>query len=117
MLESLLSGAAVTLQVTVLSAIVALVVAIVAGLARLSRWRAVRLVTTVYVELFRGRSEMVILDGVCATGGIDERFDEWGLDVLLTAPQKAIGAPPGVALCVFSERAIERRRSRSSIPA
>jgi alanine-glyoxylate transaminase / serine-glyoxylate transaminase / serine-pyruvate transaminase len=70
-----------------------------------------------YVELLRGRSEMVILDGVCATGGIDERFDAWGLDVLLTAPQKAISAPPGVALCVLSERAMERRRSRSSIPA
>jgi alanine-glyoxylate transaminase / serine-glyoxylate transaminase / serine-pyruvate transaminase len=70
-----------------------------------------------YVELLRGRSEMVILDGVCATGGIDERFDAWGLDVLLTAPQKAISAPPGVALCVLSERAMERRKSRSSIPA
>ncbi len=61
MLESLLSGAAVTLQVTVLSAIVALVVAFAAGLARLSRWRAVRLATTVYVELFRGTSTIVQL--------------------------------------------------------
>lgn len=61
MLESLLSGAAVTLQVTVLSAIVALVMAFVAGLARLSRWRAVRLATTVYVELFRGTSTIVQL--------------------------------------------------------
>jgi len=60
-LESLLSGAAVTLQVTVLSAIVALVVAFAAGLARLSRWRAVRLATTVYVELFRGTSTIVQL--------------------------------------------------------
>lgn len=70
-----------------------------------------------YAELLRGRGEMFILDGVCATGGIDERFDEWGLDVLLTAPQKAIGAPPGVALCLFSERAMERRRARASVPA
>ena len=72
---------------------------------------------TAYAELLRGRSELFILDGVCATGGIDERFDEWGLDVLLTAPQKAIGAPPGVALCTFSERAMERRRARASVPA
>jgi aspartate aminotransferase-like enzyme len=48
---------------------------------------------------------------------MEERFDGWGVDVLLTGPQKAIGAPPGVALCVFSERAMERRRSRKSVPA
>jgi aspartate aminotransferase-like enzyme len=72
---------------------------------------------TAYAELLRGRSELFILDGVCATGGVDECFDEWGLDVLLTAPQKAIGAPPGVALCIFSERAMERRRARTSVPA
>jgi alanine-glyoxylate transaminase / serine-glyoxylate transaminase / serine-pyruvate transaminase len=36
--------------------------------------------------------------------------------VLLTGPQKAIGAPPGVALCLFSDRALERGRSRSSVP-
>ncbi len=70
-----------------------------------------------YLEHLRGRPELVILDGVCATGGIDEPFDAWGLDVLLTAPQKAIGAPPGVALCLFSERAMARRRARSAVPA
>ncbi len=70
-----------------------------------------------YCDLLRGRKELVILDGVCATAGMDERFDEWGIDVLLTGPQKAIGAPPGVALCVFSERALERRRVRSTVPA
>ncbi len=70
-----------------------------------------------YVEILRGRPELFILDGVCATGGVDERFDEWGVDVLLTGPQKAIGAPPGLALCLFSERAMARRKGRSSVPA
>ena len=70
-----------------------------------------------YMRLLRGRDELVILDGVCATGGIDEPFDRWGIDVLLTAAQKAIGAPPGLALCLFSKRAIERRLSFTSVPA
>ncbi len=70
-----------------------------------------------YCELFRGRKELVILDGVCATGGIDEPCDTWGIDVLVTAPQKAIGAPPGLALCLFSPRAMARRRERTSLPA
>lgn len=70
-----------------------------------------------YCELLKGRGELVILDGVCATGGIDEPFDRWGVDVLLTAPQKAIGAPPGLALCLFSERALAKRRTLESVPA
>jgi len=70
-----------------------------------------------YARLLKGRPELFILDGVCATGGIDEPFDRWGVDVLLTAAQKAIGAPPGLALCLFSTRAIQRRRARSSMPA
>lgn len=70
-----------------------------------------------YAGLLRGRAELFVLDGVCATGGVDERFDEWGVDVLLTGPQKAIGAPPGLALCLFSERAMERRKARASVPA
>ena len=70
-----------------------------------------------YCDLLRGRDEMVILDGVCATGGIDEPCDAWGVDVLLSAPQKAIGAPPGVALCLFAPRAMERRRAKKTVPA
>lgn len=70
-----------------------------------------------YVRLLKGRPEIVILDGVCATGGIDEPSEAWGIDVLLTAPQKAIGAPPGLALCLFSERALARRKALPSVPA
>jgi len=70
-----------------------------------------------YAGLFRGRQELLILDGVCATGALDEPFDRWGVDVLLTAAQKAIGAPPGLALCLFSERAMRQRRLRPTVPA
>ena len=70
-----------------------------------------------YADLLRGRDELFILDGVCATGGVDEPFDRWGVDVLLTAAQKAIGAPPGLALCLFSSRALARRRSFPAVPA
>jgi alanine-glyoxylate transaminase/serine-glyoxylate transaminase/serine-pyruvate transaminase len=70
-----------------------------------------------YTQLLEGRDEIVILDGVCATGGIDEPCDDWGVDVLLTAPQKAIGAPPGLALCLFSPRALARRKTFPSVPA
>ncbi len=70
-----------------------------------------------YCSLLRGREEMVILDGVCATGGVPEPFEEWGVDVLLTAPQKALGAPPGSAIALFSERALNKRKSLEIVPA
>lgn len=70
-----------------------------------------------YCEVLKGRDELVILDGVCASAGIDERFDDWGVDVLLTAPQKAFGAPPGLAMCLFSERAMNKRKSMNKVKA
>lgn len=70
-----------------------------------------------YAGLLKGREELFILDGVCATGGVDEPCDSWGVDILLTGAQKAIAAPPGLALCLFSPRAMEKRRRRPSVPA
>lgn len=58
-----------------------------------------------------------IVDGVCATGGIEERMDDWGVDVLLTAAQKCFGVPPGLAVLAVSDRAIQKRESMKAIPA
>jgi len=57
----LLEGLAVTLQITFGAAVLAVPLALAAGLARLSRLRAVRAVATVYVEIFRGTSALVQL--------------------------------------------------------
>src|SRR5262249_33804202 len=58
-LPLLLKGALVTLELTVLSAVVALIVSIVAGLLRLSPWRSLRSAALFYVEIFRGTSALV----------------------------------------------------------
>jgi aspartate aminotransferase-like enzyme len=70
-----------------------------------------------YADALRGRDLIYIVDGVCATGGIEERMDDWGIDVVLTAAQKCFGVPPGLAVDVFSPRAVAKRRSLPSIPA
>ena len=70
-----------------------------------------------YADVLKGRDAITIVDGVCATGGIEERMDDWEIDIVLTAAQKCIGAPPGLAVAVFSERAVAKRRSLPSIPA
>lgn len=55
-----------------------------------------------------------VVDGVCATAGMECRQEEWGVDVYLTASQKAISVPPGLALLVASERAIDAFRKRKT---
>ena len=70
-----------------------------------------------YSRVLEKRGLIYIVDGVCATGGIEERMDDWGIDVVLTAAQKCFGAPPGLAIAVASERALEKRRRITSIPA
>jgi alanine-glyoxylate transaminase/serine-glyoxylate transaminase/serine-pyruvate transaminase len=47
-----------------------------------------------------------VLDGVCSVAGEDLRQGEWGIDVVLTASQKAIGVPPGLALLVASQKVL-----------
>ena len=70
-----------------------------------------------YARLLKNRGLIFIVDGVCATGGIEERMDDWGIDIILTAAQKCFGAPPGLAILVVSERAMEKRRKMGRIPA
>jgi alanine-glyoxylate transaminase/serine-glyoxylate transaminase/serine-pyruvate transaminase len=63
-------------------------------------------------ELGRQHELLVLVDGVCATAG--EAFDqeEWGVDLALTASQKAIGVPPGLGLVMAGTRAIEAFHAR-----
>jgi alanine-glyoxylate transaminase / serine-glyoxylate transaminase / serine-pyruvate transaminase len=67
-------------------------------------------------RLAREAGVLAVFDGVCATAG--ERFahEAWGADVYFTASQKALGLPPGLALLVASERALEARRRRQAPP-
>lgn len=55
-----------------------------------------------------------ILDGVCSVAGEALHQDEWELDVVLTASQKAIGVPPGLALLMASEKAIQVLENRKT---
>lgn len=57
---------------------------------------------------------LIVVDGVCSVAGEEMRQEEWGIDLALTASQKAIGVPPGLALVMAGPRAIEAFRSRST---
>lgn len=59
---------------------------------------------------------LVIVDGVCSVGSEEIAFDEWDLDAVVTASQKAIGCPPGLSIVMTSGRAIQRAQSRKTPP-
>ncbi len=56
---------------------------------------------------------LVIVDGVCAAAAEEMRQEDWGVDVYLTASQKAIGVPPGLGLLVISPMAKTRWLGRT----
>ncbi len=65
-------------------------------------------------KLAKKYNVLTILDGVCSVAGQEILQDAWGVDVVLTGSQKAIGVPPGLALLVASQKAIEVWKNRKT---
>src|ERR687883_225087 len=63
-------------------------------------------------RLARERDALVLVYGVCSIGGEEFHGDAWGVDVAFTASQKAIGAPPGLAVITVGPRARAARDNR-----
>ena len=62
--------------------------------------------------LARKYGVLTLLDGVCSVAGEEIRQEEWGLDVVFTASQKAVGVPPGLALLMVSPAAMKVFKNR-----
>lgn len=60
---------------------------------------------------------LVVLDGVCAVASEEIRFDDWGIDVVISATQKGLGVPPGLSVVVASQKALKVFEQRKSSPA
>ena len=48
------------------------------------------------------------VDAVSSAGGMKIEVDDSNIDICLTSVQKALGLPPGMSLCTFSEKAKKR---------
>jgi alanine-glyoxylate transaminase / serine-glyoxylate transaminase / serine-pyruvate transaminase len=72
----------------------------------------VRLDVEPLARLARERDALVLVDGVCSIGAEEFHGDAWGVDVGFTASQKAIGAPPGLAMITVGPRARAARENR-----
>ncbi|CAL2090371.1 Aminotransferase class V [Tenacibaculum sp. 190524A05c] len=65
-------------------------------------------------DIAKKYNTLTVLDGVCATAGERTPQETWGIDVVLTGSQKAIGVPPGLALLVVSEKAMKVWKNRKA---
>lgn len=65
-----------------------------------------------FSALARRYGVLSVVDGVCSVAGETLLMDEWGVDLALTASQKAIGVPPGLALLVAGPQAMEAFNKR-----
>lgn len=66
--------------------------------------------------LAKAYGALTVFDGVCATAAEELRMAQWGVDIYLTASQKAIGLPAGLALMVASPAALEARAALKHAP-
>ena len=65
-------------------------------------------------EIAKPYGPLVIVDGVCSVAGEELRMTDWNIDLALTASQKAIGVPPGLALLIARPRAMAAFHSRKT---
>jgi aspartate aminotransferase-like enzyme len=51
------------------------------------------------------RGAIVVLDAVASVGAHDVAIDDWGVDITVLAPQKALAGPAGISIAVINDRA------------
>lgn len=59
-------------------------------------------------EAVRGHGAYVLVDSVSGLAASEFRMDAWGFDIVVAASQKALAAPPGLAMVAVAPRAWER---------
>jgi alanine-glyoxylate transaminase/serine-glyoxylate transaminase/serine-pyruvate transaminase len=59
---------------------------------------------------------LLVVDTVTSLAGIPVEIDGWGVDASYSGTQKCLGVPPGLSPVTFSDRAVERIRTRG-VPA
>lgn len=55
----------------------------------------------------------IVADTVASLGGVEFETDAWDVDVVYSGSQKCLSVPPGASPITFSDRAVEKIRSRS----
>lgn len=65
-------------------------------------------------KLLRDKNTLFIVDAVTSLGGIPVETELWNADVIYSGTQKCLSCPPGLAPVTFSDRAVEKLKTRST---
>jgi aspartate aminotransferase-like enzyme len=66
--------------------------------------------------LVRETDAVLVVDSVSGAAGIELRMDEWGVDILVSASQKALMCPPGLGYVAVSAKGMAAVEKASGIP-
>ncbi len=58
---------------------------------------------------------LVVVDGVCSISGCEFKQDDWKIDVCFTGSQKALAVPPGLAIVMINEDAVQALNERKTL--
>ncbi len=58
---------------------------------------------------------LIIVDAISSAGVLPLNMDEWGIDVIVTASQKGLGLPPGLAIVAMNKR-VWRKVEQADLP-
>ncbi|CAM3017500.1 pyridoxal-phosphate-dependent aminotransferase family protein [Vibrio rarus] len=64
-------------------------------------------------NIAKQQNMLVIVDAVTSLGGVPLKVDEWQLDAVYSGSQKCLSCTPGLSPLTFSEKAIEKIKSRT----
>lgn len=56
-------------------------------------------------EVVKESNALLVVDSVSGLAGMDLQMDAWGIDIVITASQKALGVAPGLTLISVSKKA------------
>ncbi len=65
-------------------------------------------------KVVHDRDALLLVDGITAVGGIENRMEAWGVDALVVGSQKCLAAPPGLSAVALSNRAYDSLHSETS---
>jgi len=65
-------------------------------------------------KVVKDHEAFLIVDGITAVGGLENRMDAWGVDALVMGSQKCLAAPPGLSAVALSKTAYESLHSDTS---
>ena len=66
--------------------------------------------------VLRDTDTLLVVDSVSGVGGVEMRMDDWGVDVMVTASQKSLMCPPGLAVAAVSGKAMRVIDAAHGIP-